>query len=127
MVVLSSVSRMTTMSAGLSVVASIGVEKRTVIGAIVEKPSSWLIAAALRKNGSLAGVRSVPSVEPLKYRSVGYGRMPWPDVNIGWNVAGGAVPVEPPLPVVVSVGTPSDEPRPELELPRMRRAATLQQ
>ena len=64
-VALSSVMRTTTTEAADSVAGSIGALKRTVIGAVVEKPSRLLIAAAFGRKGVL-GSRSVPSVLPKK-------------------------------------------------------------
>ena len=63
-----------------SVLGSIGAPKRTRIGAIVEKPSRLFSCAALELN-EVTGMFSVPSVVPLKNRSIGYGSTP----TVGWN------------------------------------------
>jgi hypothetical protein len=57
--------------------------KRARMTAVVEKPSSVLTAACPGGSAFSGWILSVPSVEPAKYRSVGYGRMPCR----GWNSA----------------------------------------
>jgi len=50
--------------------------KRSRITAVVEKPSSAFTAAWLGMSAFAGWMFSVPSVEPAKYRSVGYGSTP---------------------------------------------------
>src|SRR5262245_12004000 len=77
LVALSSVTRMTRMFAAVRVFPSIAPPaKRTDQYAVVENPSSALMVATVGWNG-FAGRLSVPSVLPLKYKSFGYGKMPF--------------------------------------------------
>src|SRR5882757_1099878 len=84
-----------------------GPPKRARITAVVEKPSSALIAAWFGISAFSGWMFSVPSVDPAKYRSVGYGRMPangWNSAAVGaWGVIG-VTPAGLPLPLAVSVG-----------------------
>src|SRR5580700_6295544 len=98
--------------------------KRSRITALVEKPSSALTAAWLGIRAFAGWMLRVPSVEPAKYRSVGYGNTP----AAGWNSAvlevGCSGGVEPPgLPLsTVRSGAPM-VPRPPDPQPPMRNAA----
>ena len=97
---------------------------------MVEKPSSAFTAAWLGSRAFAGWMLSVPSVEPAKYRSVGYGNTP----AAGWNSAvlevGCSGGVEPPgLPLsTVRSGAPmaaGGRPNPQPPMRNPRPARTL--
>ena len=95
--VLLSVTTGTTMTeAAVKVAGFSAPPKLSRITAVVEKPSRALTAAWLGISAFAGWMLSVPSVEPAKYRSVGYGSTP----AAGWNSAvlavGWSGGVEPP-------------------------------
>src|SRR6266849_11082768 len=85
-------------------VGSRGPPKRARMTAVVEKPSSALTAAWFGISAFAGWMFSVPSVEPAKYRSVGYGRMPcrgWNRAAVGACGVIAAAPAGLPFPLAV--------------------------
>src|SRR5215469_2322190 len=91
-----------TITLAASVAGLIGPPKVVRITPLTEKPSSPLIAAWLGMAAFGGWMLMVPSVEPAKYRSVGYGRTPaegWNSAVLVEGAAGGVAPPGLPLPL----------------------------
>src|ERR1700761_1120984 len=76
-VVLSIETCRTTTDCAVNDLGSRAAPKRARITPVVENPSSELRASWFGVRSSSGCMLSVPSVDPAKYRSVGYGNTPW--------------------------------------------------